>query len=222
MNPQVEQLPRSEWQRAGEVEGRAFQGTPLFRALFPDPASRAETSRVVTSLGIRMALATGKVVDTTASRKAFMVWDPPGYRDTPWMWLRRPSSLYQLMRHVPRADLQRLTDWEARWATRRHELLPEPHWYAEMLAVDPDAQGYGLGAVLTCHGLERAAATGTPTFLETDSARNAAFYAKMGFELIEQGHDDALDMPVWRMVHRATRPGPSKPRPHTSTAETQG
>jgi hypothetical protein len=55
------------------------------------------------------------------------------------MWLWRPGMLYQLMRHVPRADLQRITDWEARYTKRRHELLPEPHWYAEMLAVDPDA-----------------------------------------------------------------------------------
>ena len=39
MLPRVEHLPPSEWQRAGEVEGRAFADTPLFRALFPDPTA---------------------------------------------------------------------------------------------------------------------------------------------------------------------------------------
>lgn len=43
-----------------------------------------------------------------------------------------------------------------------------------------------------------------PTYLETDSARNAAFYAKMDFELIEQGHDDVLDISFSRMVHRTS------------------
>ena len=112
--------------------------------------------------------------------------------------------------HVPRADVQRLTDWEARWARCRHELLPGSHWYAEMLCVDPDVPGDGLGAVLTLHGLARADPTTTPTFLEADSARNATMDAELGFELTEHGHDDRLDLPVWRMVHRAPRSRPPK------------
>ena len=79
-----------------------------------------------------------------------------------------------------------------------------------MLAVDPAVQGYGLGAVLTQHGLARADATGTGTFLEADSARNATMYAKLGFELTEHGHDDVLDIPVWRMIHRTVRTDPPK------------
>jgi GNAT superfamily N-acetyltransferase len=202
MTPQVVQLPREEWRTAGEVEGRAFADTPLFLALFPDDQTRAESSLVLMSAGVRMALLAGKIVETVPSRMAVMVWDPPGHTDSPWLPLRMPRVMVDLMRRVPRADLQRMMDWQARWAKRRHKLLPEPHWYAEMLAVDPDRQRFGLGAVLTRHGLARADTTGIPVFLEADSATNAAFYAKLGFKLVEHGHDDVIDLPVWRMVHR--------------------
>lgn len=154
------------------------------------------------SAGVRMALQAGKVVETLPSRMAAMVWDPPGHRDSPWLPLRLPRVMFDVMRRVPRADIQRMTDWQTRWARRRHQLLPEPHWYAEMLAVDPDRQRFGLGAVLTRHGLARADATDTPVFLEADSAANAAFYSKLGFELIEESRDDIIGIPVWRMVHR--------------------
>ena len=167
--------------------------------------------------GIRRALAGRKTVETTPSRMAFMVWDPPGHKDSPWLPLCMPGMLLQWVRHVPRADRQRLTDWETRWARRRHELLPEPHWYAEMLAVDPQQQGYGLGAVLVRHGLARADVTGTPTFLEAHSARNATMCAKLGFVLTEHGHDDVLDIPVWRMIHRTSRSDPQAPHRTTQS-----
>ena len=202
MTPLVVPLPREEWTHAGEVEGRAFADTPLFLALFPDDQTRAESSLVLMTAGVRMAQLAGKIVETVPSRMAVMVWDPPGHTDSPWLPLRLPRVMFDLMRRVPQADIRRLMDWEARWATRRHELLPEPHWYAEMLAVHPDRQRFGLGAVLTRHGLARADATGAPVFLEADSATNAAFYTKLGFELLEQGHDDVIDLPVWRMIHR--------------------
>lgn len=207
MTPQVVQLPRQEWRHAGGVEGRAFADTPLFLALFPDDQTRAESSLVMMSAGVRMALLAGKIVETVPSRMAVMVWDPPGHKDSPWLPLRLPLVMFDIMRRVPRADIERMMDWQARWAERRYELLPEPHWYAEMLAVDPDRQRFGLGALLIRHGLARADATGTPVFLEADSARNAAFYAKLGFKLVEQGYDDVLGIPVWRLLHRpATTP----------------
>lgn len=202
MAPQVVALPRTEWREAGTVEGRAFADSALFQALFPDDASRAEFSRIGMSAGILMAQFGGKIVETVPSRRAVIVWAPPGHKDSPWLPLRMPRVMCDLMRQIPRADLQRMMDWQARWATRRHELLPEPHWYAEMLAVDPDRQRFGLGAVLTRHGLARADATGHPVFLEADCPSNATFYTKLGFELIEQAHDDVIDLPVWRMIRR--------------------
>ena len=202
MTPPVVTLPREEWRHAGEVEGRAFADTPLFLALFPDDQTRAEASLVLMSAGVRMAQLAGKIVETVPSRMAVMVRDPPGHKDSPWLPLRLPRVMFDLMRRVPQADIRRLMDWEARWATRRHELLPEPHWYAEMLAVHPNRQRFGLGAVLTRHGLDRADAGNAPVFLEADSATNATFYTKLGFELLEQGHDDVIDLPVWRMIHR--------------------
>jgi GNAT superfamily N-acetyltransferase len=106
------------------------------------------------------------------------------------------------------------------WARCRNELLPGSHWYAEMLCVDPGVRGDGLGAVLTRDGLALAEPTGTPTFLEADSARNASMDAELGFELTEHGHDDRLDLPVWRMVHRVSRTDPRSTPPRSAEPAT--
>jgi len=207
VSPEVLELPRVEWRRAAEVEGQVYRESPMFRAAFPDEHAREVFSRYGVECAIRTALLGGKTVDTTGSRAAFMVWSPPGYREPPGLVLRVPGSLFPLLRGVPLAQLRRFLAYEASLAARRHELMPEPHWYAEMLVVEPSRQRSGLGALLTRHGVARADASGAPVFLETAYGQsNVALYQKLGFELIEHDRDNPLDIPIWRMVHR---PDPS-------------
>lgn len=57
----------------------------------------------------------------------------------------------------------------------------ERHWLLDMLAVDPDVQGRGIGTAMLRFAMERAAADRLPLFLETGVARNVAFYERHGF-----------------------------------------
>lgn len=60
--------------------------------------------------------------------------------------------------------------------------LREPHYYIPYVGVEPRAQGQGLGTGLMAATLSRCDREGRPVYLEATSERNAALYARLGFE----------------------------------------
>jgi ribosomal protein S18 acetylase RimI-like enzyme len=59
----------------------------------------------------------------------------------------------------------------------------EPHWYLPWIGVPPKARGAGIGSILLRQGLARADDDGMPCYLEATSRRNAALYARHGFQV---------------------------------------
>jgi GNAT superfamily N-acetyltransferase len=84
--------------------------------------------------------------------------------------------------------------WIRAWAERD---LDEPHVHLGPLAVDAHLQGQGIGSVLLAEYCRRLDAAGEVGYLETDKAENVRFYAKQGFETIEEV--DVLGVPSWFM-----------------------
>ena len=56
-----------------------------------------------------------------------------------------------------------------------------PVWYLSIVAVDPAAQGQGLGRQLLAPTLAEADRASALCYLETFSPRNFAFYERLGF-----------------------------------------
>jgi uncharacterized protein YhfF/ribosomal protein S18 acetylase RimI-like enzyme len=73
----------------------------------------------------------------------------------------------------------------------------EPHWLLDQLAVEPAAQGRGIGGALLRHAIARAEADGLPLFLETGMERNLALYRRSGFELAAEGDAPGGGPHVW-------------------------
>jgi len=63
------------------------------------------------------------------------------------------------------------------------------HWLLDQLAVEPGAQGRGIGTAMVRLAMARATADGVPLLLETGSERNVAFYERLGFGMMR--HADA-------------------------------
>ena len=83
----------------------------------------------------------------------------------------------------------------------------EPHWYLDLLAVDPTRQGGGLGATVLAPGLARADAAGRPSALETARPRTVRFYERLGFEVTEEVHlQDRLAEPAAPVLWGMSRP----------------
>jgi ribosomal protein S18 acetylase RimI-like enzyme len=83
--------------------------------------------------------------------------------------------------------------WAWTWA-----MLPdEPHWLLDQLAVEPDAQGRGIGGTMIRYAIDRSEADGLPLFLETAIPSNLGLYRRHGFEVFAEG-DAPLGGPhVW-------------------------
>jgi GNAT superfamily N-acetyltransferase len=85
----------------------------------------------------------------------------------------------------------------------------KPHWHVHMMAVLPEEQGRGHGALLLDEVLSRlvdvedAAGNAHPVVLTTHKAKNCTFYQRAGFDIVDERALTAADGPagytVWSM-----------------------
>ncbi|HET6830553.1 MAG TPA: GNAT family N-acetyltransferase [Solirubrobacterales bacterium] len=80
--------------------------------------------------------------------------------------------------------------------------VSHPHHYLWFLAVDPAEQGRGAGRALLGDLHRRADADGLPTYLETGTMDNVAWYAACGYRTLSELRL-AGGEPLWRMERPA-------------------
>jgi GNAT superfamily N-acetyltransferase len=83
---------------------------------------------------------------------------------------------------------------------RRHPT--DPHWYLEVLAVDPSLQGRGAGGDLLRPVLGQCDEQGLAAYLETQKEANLPFYARFGFAVADEIRLAGAP-PVWCMRREA-------------------
>ena len=89
-----------------------------------------------------------------------------------------------------------------RGGKRSKRLRPvAPHWYLDLIGVEPELQAQGRGAGLLGEWLARVDADSAASYLETDRAENRAFYERHGFDAVAE--ERILGVPVWRMWREA-------------------
>jgi uncharacterized protein YhfF/GNAT superfamily N-acetyltransferase len=89
--------------------------------------------------------------------------------------------------------------YERFWSWTWSMLPDEPHWLLDQLAVEPDAQGRGIGGAMIQYAIDRAAADGRPLLLETAVPSNLALYRRHGFEVFAEGDAPGGGPHVWFM-----------------------
>jgi GNAT superfamily N-acetyltransferase len=142
-----------------------------------------------------------RLVDTEFAREGW-VWTDGGGRGVMVLWppdaAPREAELTAAM--GPRlAPL--LADggirYQAMWSWIEEHVPREPHWMLDQLAVDPAAQGQGLGRAFLELAIASAEVDGAPVLLETGNERNLALYARFGFRVFAHG-DAPLGGPrIW-------------------------
>jgi ribosomal protein S18 acetylase RimI-like enzyme len=85
-----------------------------------------------------------------------------------------------------------------------HDASPGPHWFLDVIGVQPSHQGQGIGRSLIQRVIVQADDEKLPILLVTWQPRNLAFYRKQGFEVVCQGEGPAHGPHWWGCV----RPSP--------------
>ena len=174
----------------------AFRDDRLYIWLYPDEHTRPQALRDNVAFTLDLADEVGRV-ETSADGRAVAVWTRPGAP-----LLDDPAPFVSLLqRWAP----DRVEDALAGMAACRVHGAPTDA-VLHLLAVDPSAQGCGLGAALVAPTLEDLDASGTSAYLESSNQRNLSFYRRCGFELL-----DEVTLPGGGPVMRPMR-GPPLPR----------
>jgi ribosomal protein S18 acetylase RimI-like enzyme len=79
------------------------------------------------------------------------------------------------------------------------QAVPEPHWHLDVLGVDPERRGQGIGSRLVHAITMRADADRVPAALLTRQPRNLPLYRRHGFRVACGGTDPGSGLPWWGM-----------------------
>lgn len=167
---------------AAETLAKAFWNDPLLEVVLPDEAKRATHAAWFMGMPLEIGLRWGEVW-AAEDTSAVAVWLTPGAEVT------FPRMLQIGLLRVPlKLGVDGMRRFMAMLGASEpfHKQVEGPHWYLLALGTRPDRQGQGLGGALVDAGLAKADAAGVPTYLETATDSNIAFYRKRGFEPLGQ------------------------------------
>ncbi len=203
MSPPVTVVPLTPHRgdAAGSLLARAFADDPVWRAVFPDDQRRPACLDTLFRALVRTHRYSGRAL-TTPSLQGVALWRPPSSRVRSLDTVRSGFAVPRAVAGFSRAERTRLLATLRQFEGRRRHLVPAPHWYLEVIGVDPAHQGHGCGTALVTSVLDEADAAAVPAYLETETESNVRFYERLGFEVAERHLAEAVGCPVWLMVRQ--------------------
>jgi len=187
---------------AAEVAAKAFKDYVMLEYFYPDAPSRHAIAETFTFIAVAVCLKYGEVYTTPGTMKGIAAWLPPG---------KAPFGTWQLLRSVPlpvmfrfgRQGGSQMRSYGEYADNLHRELVPEPHWFLQLLGVDPDHRGQGVSSRLVKPMLERIDREGLPCFLDTNTEKNVAIYRRFGFELVSESKVPGTELPHYALLRKA-------------------
>ena len=178
---------------------RAFRNDPFWRWLAPSGDHQRRMERGFAAQLRHLALPAGQSWRLPGTTGAAL-WSPPGTWDT-----RLHTQLPMLPSLIPVCGLRRLPS-RLLGLERIQRMHPrEPHWYLQVLAVDPGHQGQGLSRQLLDPILTHCDEQALPCWLETATPDNISLYRRFGFEIREELRLPGGGPLLWGMWRKPAR-----------------
>ncbi len=200
-NGELLRLTLKDRDAGAAVLGRAFAEYELFRHYFPDETERRAAANTFASVSLSVCLKYGEVYASSEKLEAVAAWLPPG---------KSPFGVRQVIRSVALPILVRFGRQGAgrmwtygRFVDDHHRrLVPFPHWYLEIIGVDPAYQGQGFSSRLLRPVLERIDRERMPCFLETNTGKNVTIYRRSGFEVVSEDKMPGTEVTSFAMLRK--------------------
>jgi len=205
MNEQINKLlrlTRKDHDAGAAVLGRAFTEYEMLRYYFQDEAERHAVAVTFGFIALSVCLKYGEAYASSAKMESVAAWLPPG---------KAPFGGWQIIRSVPLSVLFRFGRQGAsrmqaygRYVDNLHrKLVPYPHWYLQIIGVDPKHQGQGFSSQLIRPMLERIDREHLPCFLETNIEKNVAIYQRFGFGVVSEDEIPGTELTSFAMLRKA-------------------
>lgn len=203
MNPSsVEIAHLDKHQERGAIASlaRAFYDDPLFGYFQPDLLRQQRSLPTFMRATMLDATPFGETWAAVSNGKAkgIAAWLPPGAYPrsaarTVRVNVRSAPALLHATTRMPEA---------LRLLATVDKVHPKTeHWYLALLGVDPELQGRGVGTRLLEPVLARCDADRLPAYLETQKPENVSWYARSGFEVVEEIRlPRAKCPPIWTLL----------------------
>ena len=201
-NGELLRLTLKERDAGAAVLGRAFTEYELLRYYFPDKTQRHVVANTFVFIGLSVCLKYGEVYASSEKLEGVAAWLPPR---------KAPFGARQIIRSVPlpvvlrfgRQGANRLRAYGSYINNLHRRLVPYPHWYLQIIGVDPAYQGQGFSGRLPRPVLERIDREGMPCFLETNTDKNVAIYRRFGFEVVSEDKLPGTEVTTFAMLRKA-------------------
>jgi ribosomal protein S18 acetylase RimI-like enzyme len=198
-------LTLKERDAGAAVLGRAFAEYELLRYYFPDKTQRHAIANTFVFIGLAVCLKYGEVYATSEKMEGVAAWLPPGKAPFGGWRILRSVSLLTLVR-FGRQGAGRMQAYGRLVGGLHRRLLPYPHWYLQVIGVDPAYHGRGFSSRLIRPMLERIDRERMPCSLETNIDKNVAIYRRFGFEVISEDKMPGTPVTSFLMLRKPPAP----------------
>ncbi len=198
-NEPIRLLP-AQREEAAQVLARAFLDDPGYKFVFPEFEERARSLAAYGNAVLDYSMHFGRVY-TTPALCGIACWLPSGRLLSAIRALVMTRfATYRAMLGFSKESQTRFVALGRYSEEVKKRVAPKQHLLLGFLAVDPAAQGHGLGSRLLVEGLQFCDARGLPCYLDTATESNLAFYAKHGFEVVHAGEIPGGGPSIWGML----------------------
>ena len=184
---------------AADALGRAFLNDPFVSRVYRKDETRPRRFARTARRLMERAVVYGEVQATSPRMEGVAVWIAPDCPE-PTFWELARFAIAAVSRefdfHSLRCGVAYLEHTEA--MRRRH--LEGPHWYLQLLGVDPAHRGEGHAGALLRNMLARLDQLQIPCCLDTENETNVAIYEHFGFRVLEMSEISVVRCPCWLMA----------------------
>jgi ribosomal protein S18 acetylase RimI-like enzyme len=201
MTPSIHPIPleKTRIADAADMLWCAFADDPFVQRLYPDAVSRRRHFVRTTKMMLHYGLSCGEVFATSSNLEGVAIWYPSD-RITPSLWSMVRFGFFLLPFSIGFRSFRVALAYMDHSAQMRERHVHGPHWYLQLLGVNPSYQGGGYGSLLLRSTLARLDSERVPCCLDTENEKNVAMYEHFGFRVRESSEISGCHGQMWLMV----------------------